>query len=115
MACGFSKNECFLFYLLVFVSLGSRVSVFVREFWSIKAQSICAAKHKQMTRSRSITPEMPAELRADYVAPVNVGAFEDVFGVDGGAGSEDSEGSAAEGPTAPSAAGAPSAGKGISR
>lgn len=68
-----------------------------------------------MTRSRSITPEMPAELRAPYVAPVNVGAFEDVFGVDGG------EDSATDGVIAPSAGNAPgapsapSAGKCISR
>jgi hypothetical protein len=40
----FEKQMFFLLYLIVLVSLGSRVCVFVREFWSLKAQSIWAPK-----------------------------------------------------------------------
>jgi hypothetical protein len=45
-----------------------------------------------MARSRSITPEMPADLLTDFVVAVNVGAFEDVFDV------EDVEGGEEKGP-----------------
>ena len=35
-----------------------------------------------MTSSRSVTPEIPAELRVDRVASITVSEFEDVFGLE---------------------------------